>query len=171
MTILGKFTKQPREIETYSIQFAEDMTATDNIVGGYGAIALPGAIEVDLTAPYTVGAEDNNKLFYTGFNVTLPSGLSDGFVVMVSNTDQDSQITVTGFNIPARGCIVIRRKAGAWVSEMSAICIVVAVPGDQRIRMTFTGGANTLSYKGQMSALTSEGRVLEDELTIRIKET
>lgn len=31
MSILGKFTKQPREIETYSISYKEDLTSGDEI--------------------------------------------------------------------------------------------------------------------------------------------
>lgn len=170
MTILGKFTKQPREVEIYAIQFAEDMTPTDNITAGYAALSMAGAVEEDLTTPYTATTADNNKLFYTGFNVVLPTDASDGYVLMVSNTDQDSLITVGTFNVPARGCIIVRRKAGAWVSEMSATTIIVAATGDQRIRAVVSGGVNGLIYKGQLSATTAEGRVLEDEMTIRIKE-
>lgn len=171
MSMLGKFTKQPREIEIYAIQFAEDMSSTDNITGGYSALSLDKAVETELTTAYTATSADNNKLFYTGNNITLPSGVSDGFVIMASNTDQDSAITVGSFSVPARGCIIVRRKSGAWVAEMTGTTVVVHAPGDQRIRISVTGGVDKVTYKAQLSAMTSEGRRLEDELSIRVKET
>ena len=171
MTVLGKFTKQPREVQTYAIQFAGDMTPTDHITGGYSALALDKAIETDLTTAYTVTTADNNKLFYTASNVTLPGTASDGFVVMVSNTSQSSQITVGAFAVPARGCIIVRRLAGAWVSEMAGTTVLVDAAGDQRVRIRVVGGVNGTTYKGQLSATTAEGNVFEDEMTIKIKET
>lgn len=171
MTILEKFTKQPREVETYAIQFAEDMTSTDNITGGYSAMMFLDSIETDLTGPYTATTADNNKLFYTGFSIVLPTGVSDGFVIMASNTDQDSAISVGSFSVPARASVVVRRKSGAWVVELQSLTVIVSLPGDQRVRAIVSGGVKDLQYKGQLTAMTSEGRVLEDEFVLRIKET
>lgn len=171
MTILNKYTKQPREVETYAIQYAEDMSSTDNITGGYSAFALDKAIETDLSTSYTATSSDNNKLFYTGNSITLPTGVADGFVIMVSNTDQDSAITVGSFNVPARGCIIVRRKNSAWVAELTGTTIIVDATGDQRVRVSVSGGFHGTTYKGQLTANTSEGRVLEDEFILRVKET
>jgi hypothetical protein len=171
MTVLGKFKKQPREVETYAIQFSEDMTPTDTITGGYAAMLFDDSIETELTGPYTATAADNNKLFYTGFNIVLPTGVADGFVLMASNIDQDSAISVGAFNVPARSAVITRRKAGAWVVEMQALTVIVSAPSDQRVRAVVSGGVKDLKYKGQLTATTSEGRVLEDEFVLSIKET
>lgn len=171
MTILGKFTKQPREVEIYAIEFAEDMTTTDSITGGYSAISLPNAIETDLSTAYTATTADNNKLFYTANNIVLPADASNGYVIMVSNTDQDSAISVGAFSVPARACTVVRKKDGAWVEEIKGTTAIVDAPPYQRIRIFVSGGVKDLIYKGQLTAMTAEGRVLEDEMTIRVKET
>lgn len=42
MAILGKYTKQPRETETYTISYADDLTDGDEVVSSSGAIAPQG---------------------------------------------------------------------------------------------------------------------------------
>lgn len=172
MTILGKFTKQPREDEAYSFQFVEDMTETDNITSGYCALMYGSAPapEVDLSAPYAATLADSGKLFYTGYSITAPSGAPIGYRLMAANTDQDSAIQLGPLSIPARGSAILLMQTGGWVQELAATAIVVSTEGDQRIRLLISGGIDKSTYKAQATAVTAEGRTMEDEMILKIKE-
>jgi hypothetical protein len=105
MSILGKFTKQPIEVEVYSIQFVEDLSETDEITATYQTIARKGSTPWDRVVqadPYTILSTDDGKTIVGTANMTLPTGVSDGFRVNVSNKSQNSNITVGTFTVLAR---------------------------------------------------------------------
>lgn len=173
MAILEKFTKQPIEVEIYAIQFAEDMAGTDSITAGHQVVTHNGKSKglLVLSAPYTATPGDDHKTIRTNAPVTLPVGVADGYALYVGNTNQTGSISVGPFNVPARGSVIASRIAGAWVSEVSVTGIIVAAPGDQRMRIQFTGGLDGNSYKAELTAITSEGRTMQDELIIKVRES
>ena len=173
MSILGKFTKQPIEVEVYSIQFVEDLSETDEITATYQTIARKGSTPWDRVVqadPYTILSTDDGKTIVGTANMTLPTGVSDGFRVNVSNKSQNSNITVGTFTVLARSAAVITRVAGAWVVEASTQAILVNAIGDQRVRTFVTGGTGGIAYEVQVTVDTSEGRILQDEFILKIKE-
>ena len=173
MTRLGKFIKQPREVEMYAIQFAEDMSESDSLSAAYGALSLQRGMAGERVqdGPYAAQLQDYGWLLYANASITLPEAVPDGYVLMVSNVDQDAALLVGPFPLAARGAMIVRRQAGAWQVEMSATCIIVAAGRDQRVRMVVAGGVDGASYKGQITATTAEGRTMEDEMLIRVKES
>lgn len=42
MAILGKYSKQPRETETYTISYADDLTEGDELVSAIGTVTPQG---------------------------------------------------------------------------------------------------------------------------------
>lgn len=173
MAILGRFLKQLTEVEVWSIQFIKDLDVTDHLVSTFTIIApYKGAIwdQVTRTAEYTALSSDDGKVFVTTSNVNGYVGANEGFKLYVSNKSQNSSIVVCGFVVPARGAIVVRRSNGAWVSEASTSSVMVDVPGDQRVRTFMTGGVANTSYEIQVAVTTNEGRTLQDEFIVKIRE-
>lgn len=172
MAILGKFTKQPIEVEIYAIQFADDMPPTDSIAGGHQVVTHNGKATgtLILSAPYTATLNDDHKVLRTTAGVTLPAGAADGYTIYVGNVNQSAGIFADSISIPARGSAIIVRTAGAWITEVTAQGIIVAAPRDQRVRIVFTGGFDGQTYKAELTAMTSEGRTMQDELLIKVRE-
>lgn len=44
MAVLGKFTKQPREVETYTVEYSNDLTERDYLVSANGEVAPTGSL-------------------------------------------------------------------------------------------------------------------------------
>lgn len=173
MTILGKYTKQPVEVEVYSIQFSQDFAVGDHITSTWQIIAPVTAVAWDLvtqTAPYTALLTDAGRILVVTASVTLPVGITDGYQLFVSNASQASGITVGSFPVPARGAIAVTRKAGVWVSEISSSSVLIDAGTDQRVRTFVTGGIAPTPYKVQVLVVTNEGRTLQDEFIVRLKE-
>lgn len=172
MSLLGKFTKQPVEVEVYSIQFVEDLSATDEIVSTYTIFARTTAASWDQvvkTAPYTALASDDGRILVVTASVTLPTG-TEGYRLYVSNQSQSAAISVGAFSVAARESVIVTYSAGAWVREAFTECVMVSSPGDQRVRTFVSGGVVGQTYKAQVAVTTSEGRTLQDEFQLRIKE-
>jgi len=172
MTILGKFTKQPREIEIYGFQFVEDMTETDEITSGYCALMIGTrpVVEISPSGAYAAQLADDMALVYAVANVTLPAGVPVGYKLAVANTQQNAAIQAGGISVPARGAVIVTVTSTGVVAEMSAECILVSLPGDQRLRLRIAGGFDKMKYKAQATANTAEGRIMEDEMILSIKE-
>lgn len=49
MSILARYVKQPAEVETYTVDYLDDLTANDNLMNALSAVSPPG-----LTIDYTV---------------------------------------------------------------------------------------------------------------------
>jgi len=174
MSILGKYVKQPVEVEVYSIQFVDDMAATDEITSAWQIIApstLAAWDQVVQSAPYMALASDDQRILVSTASITLPTGVADGYRLCVGNQSQVSAITVGSFNVPARGAIVVTRKSGAWAVEASTNAVLIDAARDQRVRTFVSGGIVNLTYKVQVLVNTTEGRTLQDEFLVRIKES
>lgn len=96
MSVLGRYIKQPGEVETYSINYLDDLTTGDNVQSAVTTVAPAG-----LTIDYTQ---------------------------------------------------------------------VIDTPTDKRVRVKVSGGTVDVNYKVTVSTTTADGRVLEDEFYVRIKE-
>lgn len=170
---LGSFTKQPVEVEVYSIAFDRDMSETDQITSAFTILARSNSTPWDQVvqgAPYTTLASDDGRILVATANITGYASAADGYLLAVSNQSQSAAITVCGFSVPARGSIVVVRKNSAWVKEAGTTGVLINSAGDQRVRTFVSGGAAGLSYKAQVTAVTSEGRTMQDEFLIKIKE-
>ena len=173
MSLLGKYKKQPVEVEIYGIQFAQDMSTTDEIVSTWQVIArksAPAWDQVVISAPYTATTADADMTLVATSNITLPVDAAEGYRLNVANQSQGSAITVGALNVPARASVVVLRKSGAWVEEAKTQGVLVSAPLDQRVRTTVYGGVVGQTYKVQVLVTTSEGRVMQDEFLVTIKE-
>jgi hypothetical protein len=177
--ILGKFIKQPLEIESYSIQYAQDMAETDEGVACWVLIYDRDATEnpIVLTAPFTVS--QSNASYYTSFDVTLPANPVEGFAVAIGNTNQVLPITINSdgingdptFVLPTRQAVYLKRVSGKWVIEVQVSAILVTAPLDHRVRSNVTGGLNFSNYKVEVTLQTQEGRVLQNEFILKVKDS
>lgn len=173
MSLLGKFRKQPVEVETYGIQFAQDMTDTDEISSAWQMISRKSAASWDqdvLTGPYTATLGEADKTLVSTASISLPFGAPDGYRLNVANQSQDSAILVGSVTVPARGAVVILRKDGDWVVEAKTNALLINAPKDQRVRTTVFGGVAGQVYKAQVTVTTAEGRVMQDEFIVSVKE-
>lgn len=173
MTMLGKFTKQPVEVEVYSNQYVDDLEPTDHLMTAFAIITRKGAAIWDQAvqaSPYTTLATDDGRIIVATANITGYGAAPDGYTLYIANKSQNSAITACGFPIPARGAMVIRRYSGAWVIEASTTGVLVDSTGDQRVRTFVSGGVNGTKYEVQVTVTTNEGRTLQDEFVVSIKE-
>jgi len=173
MSLLGKYKKQPIEEEVYSIQFVDDMEPSDNLLTTFTLLARATALpwdQVTQASPYTATATDDGRIIAATSNVTEYASAADGYLLYVANVSQNAAITACGFSIPSRGAAVIRRSASAWVIEAKTTSVMVDAVGDQRVRTFVSGGVVGIKYKVQVAITTNEGRTLQDEFTVAIKE-
>lgn len=173
MSLLGKYSKQPVEVEIYGIQFAEDMVSTDEITSAWQVIARKSAIawnQVVITAPYTAVLTDTDSTLVSTSSITLPADANDGYRLNVANQSQVSAISVGAISVPARGSVIVLRKDGAWVVEAKTTAVLVTASLDQRVRTTVYGGTAGQTYKIQVAVTTAEGRIMQDEFNLTIKE-
>lgn len=172
MTILGTFTKQPIEVEFYSVQFVRDLPDTDEATSGYQVITHNGKSVGTLTlaAPYTALLADDRKTIRTTGAITLPSGAPDGYTLYIGNVNQNAAAFVGATLVPARGSVIVVRSVGAWVIEASANGILVSAPGDQRMRVQMAGGLDKKPYKIEATIGTAEGRTLQNEIIVKVRE-
>ena len=173
MSVLGKYKKQAVEVEIYGIQFAEDMSTTDEIVHAWQMIAPKlssvwnGKVK---TVSYTANSADVSTTLVTSADVVLPTDAVEGYQISVANYNQSAAITVGSFSVPARGSIAVIWKGGAWLIEASTNSVLVSAAKDQRVRTTVVGGFTSQTYKVQVTVTTAEGRVMQDEFLVAIKE-
>lgn len=174
MTILKYFRKQPVENDFYGIQFATDMSATDQITSAWQLVARDTAPDWDLviqSAPYTaVLADDDRKLVTDGYPITLPSDAEEGYRLNVANSAQTGSVAVGSFQVPARGAIVIARVNGVWKQEAKTTAVLVDAVNDQRVRTRVTGGTVLQSYKIEVTVNTAEDRTMQNEFVVEIEE-
>lgn len=175
MTILGEYTKQPVEVEIFSIQFATDMANTDQIESAWQLITREFDDPWDqvlITAPYQLLLSDDKKSLVSAANISLPSGASDGYRISIANYNQSGNLMVGGtIVIPARGSSMITLVNGVWKEETKTHAVLVDGLNDQRVRTQVYGGLPYETYKIQVTVSTSEGRTLQDEFIVTIEET
>lgn len=97
MSIIGSYTKQSGEVESYSIDYSQDLDDGDQIVSATATV------------------------------------------------DQDQLLLIN-------------------------YCVFISVPGDQRSRVMLAAGTDGVKYKITVTAKTQQGRTLEDEFYVKIKE-
>lgn len=173
MSVLGKYKKQAVEVEIYGIQFAEDMSSTDEIIHAWQMIAIKSDSVWDRvvkTTEYTSSVSDADTPLVTEANVVLSSDMPDGFRLNVANYSQSLPISVGAFTVPARGAAVFIKQSQGWEVEASTTGVLVSGLNDQRVRVTVVGGLTGQTYKVQVTVSTQEGRVMQDEFIVKIKE-
>lgn len=173
MSMLGRFIKQPVETEVYSMQFVQAMSPGDQLLTSYTFISRVGATWDGTTksSPYTTTLTDNGTIIAATANITGVSNPPDGYLLYVSNVSTSAAITACGYSIPVRGAAVFRALYGAWVMEASTTGTLINSSGDQRIRTFVSGGVNGVNYEVQVTVTTSEGRTLQNEFIVKVKES
>lgn len=173
MSLLGEFRKQPVEVEVYGIQFAKDMSATDEIQSTFHLLSRDideAWDQVIYTVPYTALLTDDKRIIVSTSDITLPADAADGYHLCVANSAQTGAINVGAFSVPARGALIVLKKNGAWVTEAKTTSVLVDAPEDQRVRVWVSGGTPWEIYKVQVTVSTAEGRTMQDEFTVEIEE-
>ena len=173
MSLLGSFSKQPIEVEIYSIQFAKDLATTDELTSAWLILAPETATDWDQivkTSTYTALLSDAESILVVTDNVVLPAVPTENYRVCVANKNQTGSILVGIFNVPARCASIVAYKSGAWVEEATVSGTLVNSLSDQRVRTRFSKGVPYEVYKVQVVVDTAEGRTLQDEFIVTIEE-
>ena len=174
MSLLGMYRKQPVEVEVYGIQFAQDMTTTDQITTAWQMVSRefsPAWDRLVMAVPYTALLTDDDRMIVTTSDVTLPVGVTEGFRLNVANKSQTTGILVGAFSVPARGATVVTYTNGVWVEEIKTTSVLVDAVQDQRVRTWVANGVDMQVYTVQVTVVTTEGRTMQDEFTVEIEET
>lgn len=98
MSVLGRYIKQPAEVETYSISYSDDLTSDDSLVS---------------TTAVVTGA--------------------------------DAALTID-------------------------FAVIIESPPDHRARVKLSGGTVGVKYKVTVTTTTADGRVMQDEFYVTIKD-
>ena len=257
MSLLGKFQKQPAEVEKYAIQYVQALSPSDELMGAKQTLAVnkevsgvvrtagsfyppPEADKLLIVAKGDVcfhvdapvgslmyvsndNAADNIDVDVYRYGVstsTLTTGggnlqlyilnmdgsytfvgnptdpmrtyytydlLPDGTYVYnlytgpleapvmtmttVTNVNTNNFVVLqTIYNLFARESAVFVKAPTGWQLEAAVQANVINLAGDQRVRYTVTGGVVGRSYKIETTVSTQEGRVLQDEFQVKIKE-
>lgn len=179
MAILGKFIKQPDEVESYSIQFFSALSPTDELESGYVSVLPERTLLQKVVRPdeYEITSGDEGTLNQVKDIQKIVIG--DDYPVdtplYISNIDNDTTVTVLNsanlsYSLLPRTAVVITKDTNEFNVIVSARAIVVNQPGDQRIRALVSGGLNGTNYKIEATVSTQEGRVLQDEFVVKIKD-
>jgi hypothetical protein len=173
MSLLGEYFKQPVEIEVYAIQFAQDMSLTDQIQSAFQMLSRDADEPWDQVVQgtsYAATDADDKMIIVSTASVVLPVSPPDGYHLCVANASQVSAISVGSFSVPARGAIIVLRKNGGWKMEAKTESVLVDGPSDQRVRVWVYNGTPYEVYKVQVTVSTAEGRTMQDEFTVEIEE-
>lgn len=182
--IVGKATKQPAETETYSVYFDDDLGDTENLTSSYHAIFTRAKLvaKADVAADHTAVAADAYTLFRftAAATLTLPTGLPDGSEFYVANYTAGSDGTVACSELIDGGATlllavnkaaVLQRQSGTWVSVVKGTNVLVDSATEHRVRIFFEKGVDKAVYEVEITVDTDEGRRLQSELLITVKET
>jgi hypothetical protein len=181
--IVGKSTKQPAEINSYSVIYDDDLNPDEEVTTAYHLIFNEKKLvaKFDKDDDYTALAADVFSAFrVTGASTfTLPTGLADGSEFYVANYNTVDPVTIASsetidgastYSLPVNHSVVIQRQGGLWVTLVNGVNIVVNAANDHRVRVFFDGGADKSIYIIEVTADTNDGRRLQDELRITVKE-
>lgn len=177
MSNLGKFDKQPIEVEKYAIQYVQALGSTDelvNIVQGVSDAVNPVTV-VRADVAYFFDMDQANVLIYAKDFVYLNEEAALGTRIFVANATQFDQVQVISgavnvVDLLANGSVALVKNELGWEIEASVQANLVTMPGDQRVRFTFFGGKNGQRYRVESTVTTQEGRVMQDEFQVRIRE-
>lgn len=183
MSVIGKDTKQPGEIESYSVTYDDDLNPAEDVTTAYHAIFAERRLveKVTKTSAYSVVAADAFKLFKLedGADLTIPADLADDTELYVANFDAAEDSTIicselidgeSSLLLSINRSVVLKRIDGTWVTVVNGTNVVVNTPTDHRVRVFFDGGEDRTVYLVEVTADTDEGRRLQDELRITVKE-
>lgn len=92
MTILGTFEKQPAEVESYSINYSDDLTENDGIESAVVMVEPPGLVVTCLVVNPRVKVFTNGGIDRTKYKITVTATTDDGrvlqdeFIIKVRDT-------------------------------------------------------------------------------------
>lgn len=197
MSLLGKFQKQPAEVEKYAIQFVAALAPTDELVNcGVKGFVGKGILRVSPPESYTVPMEVDTLLVCAKETVVLSSMPVAGARIFISNINAFSPVLVLSQTFPisfevidvdgtaqtysrsmvdsytllANETAEFVFDGGVWRESFYVRANLVTQAGDQRVRYLVGGGENLSTYTVETTVFTSEGRVLQDEFQVKIKE-
>jgi hypothetical protein len=175
-------TKQPAEIESYAVVYDDDLNENEDIQSAYIALVNTQtyAGKHVVTANHDVEAGENGYLFLVPGNVTLTiPALADLTELFVANSETSNLATVSSSelidgqgvkSLSSMECIALLKVNGSWFTQASAEAIL-SITTEQRVRSFVSGGADGSTYKLEVTTTTNEGRVLQDEIIVKIKES
>lgn len=173
MTVLGKFDKQPVEREVYSISFIEDMTPTDEIETAWQMVGRTRDTAWDRTVKatdYTATLADDGVQIVALADVDPPASPPQGYRLRVANQNAAVSIDAAGITLLPRTAVVLYWTGMNWAIEVKTEAVLINTAGDQRVRTFVSEGLPGNSYKVDVTVMTSEGRTLQDEFIVKIKE-
>lgn len=179
MGIVGQAGKQPAETDLYDINLADDLAATDAPAAAHAFVMVhrqAGPV-VAVTSARTASTPLARYLLSGGAALTL-AGMAPGDRVYVANKNPVAAVEIDSVDLvdgaPAHtlaalhGVALVKTAAG-WEIEATARVIVDAA--NKRLRIWLAGGADKLTYKIEATTTSAEGRVLQDEILVKVKET
>lgn len=179
MGIVGKTEKQPAETDVYGINLADDLSPGDAPDAAHAFVMVhrqAGAV-VAVGADATVTTPRLRYLLSGGAALTL-AGMAAGDRVYVSNKDPIAAASLASADlidgaatvalIALHGLALVKTAAGRATD--AAVRVVVDV-ADKRVRNWISGGTDGTTYKIETTTTTAEGRVLQDEIIMKVKET
>lgn len=197
MSQLGKFVKQPKEVERYSIQYVNALSSTDELTSiGVVAAATKNPQRINAVNDYMVAEDADNLLVVAQAKVMLPNVAEQGAKVFIANANATAPITIQALGVPiqyesidefggASAYVIVQTtnysllanetaefvySDGAWRESFYVRANVVTKPGDQRVRFLVGGGEPQATYYIENTVSTADGRVLQDEFQVKIKE-
>lgn len=181
MPVLAKVTKQPQEVESWAVVYDDDLNESEDIQSSYHSIVGSGLLGRSVkTGDYTVTALDEKFLIVMagGYTLTIPPGLgltelyvahgSQSGVVSVATTDLIDGGLDKIFGVHESAVLVF--ADGTWTSTLEGDSIL-SITDEQRVRLFVRGGTDGEIYKAEITTTTNEGRVLQDEIVIKVKES
>lgn len=182
MTLLGKFIKQPDEVESYTVVLTQALGSTDEAVSTFGLITLPrGVPKIRYTPAVPSEALQSDTSIISDVNFSLPLVPAGGrFYIANKSPTIPIFITYGGYSegnnvmvheVPPCGSVVLVSD-GQNDYSVEAYITTVLVKGDRdfRVRTFVHGGVDAESYKVELTTTTAEGRVLQDEFIVKIKD-
>lgn len=173
MMILGKFVKQPAEIESYSIDYSLKLAETDSISSLFCSL-----VDIEVTKDLRLAYEPGGIVLSAGVtalcqqSVTL-SNLPIGAMVSIANVG-NSALTVTlndtTLVMPERHSRIFKMTATGWVVIAALRASIVDSPTNKVVKCFVEFGEDGQNLQAEITATSSEGRVMQSEFNIRIKE-
>jgi hypothetical protein len=182
MPVLAKVTKQPQEVESYSVVYDDDLNENEDLQSSFHSLVNSNNFvgRVVSTISLSLSLADDKHLFVMsgGTTLTVPSGL--GLTEFyVCNASQAGSVTIGAVALidgaatkvlGTHDSAVLVFANGTWTTDASATS-TIAITDEQRVRLFVTGGTDGNAYKAEITTATNEGRTLQDELIIKVKES
>ena len=178
MSIVGQASKQPEEIDVYAIDYTDDLVVTDAPATAFSFALVKGQVSAlqNIAASASVSTPLKRYLLSGGAVLTL-TGMNIGDRVYVCNKEPVTAATiasadtvdgVASITLLAMRAVALIKTATGWVTEIAVRNIVDVT--DKRVRNEITGGTSGVTYKIETTTTTAEGRVLQDEILVKVKD-